>query len=343
MGTVGQHQLLLTYGQSGADAESLSDLALSAGTTIGSSSDYTNPAVGLDGSIFVRAPSNEAKSYLIADRSSTPNETYTIGAFGFTPVARITQRAGANTPRTVWFWNFGGEVGFFKELGDGSYVSEGLDIDGTRGIIWTGDDTGYGGADTATGLIAYKFDISANSKTAVDSPLSNPLCFVQDHAPGSNIYCIRSTGAAFLYIDTADDSLNAIATLSPAMLTPTLSCLIASDGFMYGLRSHSGTIKLERFNVSTGTSVAEASLGSPAVSDYIFESPGDGRLWVRMSYLSAVRMVGFNKTTLALEAYSESIIDGVSFKIPLGFTSAGLLALTGTDGGSLVYYTLDCS
>jgi hypothetical protein len=215
-----------------------------------------------------------------------------------------------------------------------------LSITGGRGVVWTGSDSGYGGADLATGLISYKFDISAVSKTAVDSPGSNPLNLIVDHNPGSSIYCVRANGDEFKKIDTTDDSLDAIATMSPVLFNPNVSALIASDGFMYGLRSHSGTIKLERFDVTDGSSDAELSLGSPTVVDYLYESPADGRLWIRMTYLSAVRMVGVNKSTMQIEVFSESIPDGIGAKLPLGFTSDGLLALTGTTGSTLVYYTM---
>jgi hypothetical protein len=331
------HQVLFSYGGAAGGVE---ELPLSAGTTIGASADYTNPAVGLDGSIFVRAPSNEAKRYLIADRSSTPNETYTVGAFGFTPVHRTTQRHAS--PRTVAFNNSNGSLGYFDELGDGTYYASTLIINGARGITWTGTDSGYGGADNTTGLISYKFDISAVSKTAVDSPGSNPLSFIQDLNPGANIYVARADGSAFLKIDTSDDSLDSIAAMSPSLQSPLLSCLIASDGFLYGIRDHSGTKKLERFSVSDGSVDAELSLGSPAVVDYLYESPADGCIWIRMTYLdSTVRMVGVGMSSMTVERYSESIPDGVSVLTPLGFTSTGLLALTGVDGGSLVYYTID--
>lgn len=314
--------------------------ALSPGVNLGSTSDYSNPAVGLDGNLYVTAPSNNAHRYAISSRSATPTEVYSLATFGFTPRARITQRI--SPPLSVAYSNAGSRLGYFNNNGDGTHVTAAtLGITGTRGITWTGSDNGYGGTDLSLGLLAYKFDIGAASKTTVDSGISLPLSFIMDHAPGAHIYAARADGGEFVYIDTASDMVVHVASMSPVLANPLVSCIIATDGNMYGLRTHSGSNRrLERFSVNSGVSTAVASLGNPTVSDYVYESPSDGRLWVRMSLFSAVRMVGFNKTTLQIECFSEAIPDGVSSKIPIGFTSTGLLALTGTDGGNLVYYTL---
>jgi hypothetical protein len=338
----GQHQVLFSYG----DGElALQNRPLSlVGVTIGPTTDYSDAAVGLDGSIYVKAPSNTANRYLISARSSTPTEQYSVGSFGFIPVHRITQRI--SSPFTVAFYNAGGLFGYFDNIGDGTYHSSALSITGARGVTWNGVDVGYAGSDLASSLIAYRFNIGGGSKSIVDTVGGNPLVLIQDHNPGGIIYCTRVNGDVFLGIDTADDSVDTIdGTVSPALLTPTQSCLIASDGYMYALRSHAGpTKKLERFDVSDGSSVGELSLGNPSVADYLYESPVDDRLWLRMSYLdNTVRMVGVNKATLQIEAYSVTIDDGVSTsKIPLGFTSTGLLAFTGANDGSgnLIYYTM---
>lgn len=330
------HQILLSYGQAGR--------ALSPGVTIGSTSSYSSPAVGLAGSIYVRAPSNTANRYAISERSGTPTETYSVGSFGFSP---NTQGQRIHSPKTVAFSNAGGLFGYFDELGDGTYVGVSNGISGARGVIWTGSSTGYASPDVSTGLSSYVFDLSAPSASSIHTGSGSPndlLNFPKQRSPDSGkIYAMKNTKTSISYVDTSDDSVNDITTgLSPTFAgTLYANAVVASDGYLYAFRYDSGTTTgtLERFDLSDGSSDDSLDLGD-VQPDWMDESPSDGRLWIKMPYLDAFRMVGINKSTLTIEVWSEPIPDGLGAKVPLGFTDTGLLALTGSVGNTLIYYTL---
>jgi hypothetical protein len=327
---------LLTYGQSGR--------SLSPGVTIGSTADYSDAAVGLDGSIYVRAPSNTANRYAISERSGTPTETYSVGAFGFFP---NKQGQRIHSPKTVSFTNAGGLFGYFDELDDGTYYGVSNGISGSRGVIWTGADTGYASPDVSTGFNTYVFDLSAPSASVIHTGSGSPndvLNFPRQREPDSaKIYVLRNDKDSIAYIDTSDDSINDIVTGLSLLFAGNLfaNSVVASDGYLYAFLYDSGTSTgyLERFDLSDGSSAGSLDLGNQQ-PDWMDESPADGRLWIRMFYQSASRMVGVNKSTLEVEVWSEPIPDGITLKVPLGFTETGLLALTGSTGGSYVYYTL---
>jgi hypothetical protein len=179
--------------------------------------------------------------------------------------------------------------------------------------------------------------------TGSGSP-NDVISFPRQRLPDSaKIYAIKGTKDSISYIDTSDDSVNDIVTgLSPLFAGNLFTnSVVASDGYLYAFRYDTGTSTgyLERFDLSDGSSAGSLDLGDQQ-PDWMDESPADGRLWIRMSYQSASRMVGVNKSTLEIEVWSEPIPDGITLKVPLGFTETGLLALTGSTGGSYVYYTL---